>query len=126
MSDDLIKESNVIYNYGVLTSRIFFLAIVFLISLFTYNGIYNRRLFYFSYVSSDYYLSYEVVLGIQMFYTAGGIPIVMGYDGFYTAMCINIVKQMKIVTHQFTNIINTTERHAELDKCIEHHSFLIE
>lgn len=67
-----------------------------------------------------------VIMIAQMYNFSVAIPIVLGYDLIYFALCVHVILQTKLLKNKIKGILNmgrNSDTHGII-KCVEYHKFL--
>lgn len=105
--------------YSFIAGAVWATLLTIIIALVTGNTL------FLVYVPNKYYLTTKVVTYIQIIFITGGCCLVSGFDGIFVYLCYKCVTQQQILKYKYENLMDYDDRDGEINKCIEHHAFLL-
>ncbi|GJQ87673.1 hypothetical protein Trydic_g17491 [Trypoxylus dichotomus] len=115
--------------YGVIRRVQAVILIVAVLGIYAYilkpSFVSNKGLILESFVPRSYVMDAAVLM--SQFYCFGiAIPIVIGFDFIYFALCAHVVLQLRLLKLKLKQILNGYggDRMLEMSYCIRHHQFL--
>lgn len=86
----------------------------------------NKGLILETLVPASYVLD-AVILAAQYYCFSIAMPIVIGYDFIYFAICIHVVLQLRLFKQKIKEILKTRDEDTKmkLNYCVQHHQFLL-
>lgn len=90
--------------------------------LFSSTSLYAGKTQFLCHIPEGYYAATYIS---QLLFMIGGLFIVIGFDGVLVYLCYKCVTQFQILKYRILNIMDYKDKEIELNKCIEHHAFLL-
>lgn len=125
VDEELQKKNDKMFAFLRTVSVTFLICAVICVVIFCYIGLYFRKLMFLCYVPNKYFLTTESISFIQLSYLLMGGIIALSFDSIFMYLCYKHSTQYQIISYKLENISKFNDVHLEINKCIEHHGYML-